>query len=723
MKLTAICLVIGIAAASAARIQLEDASTANPIRKVVTMLQMMQNKVKAEGEKEQELFDKFMCYCENADTTLGKSIEEAKNKVPQVQSALDEAIALKAQLEEELAQHRKDREDAKAAIAKATQIREKEAAEYAKEAGEMKANLDAMAKAIAAIEKGMSGGFLQTRAAAVLQAFLSKSVNNHAMEQLTDIDRESLTAFLSTKKAGSEEDYAPASGEIVGILKQMRDTMAGDLKDAMHAEEQAIKDYEALVAAKEKEIAAATAAIEAKLKRLGETSVEIVQLKNDLEDTQESLAEDTKFLADLAKNCALKKKEWAIRQKTRAEELLALADTIKLLNDDDALELFKKTLPSGASSASFIQVDRSAAATKQKALLLIQGMRAEMKLSAPGLDLIALALRGKKVGFEKVIKLIDDMVVTLKQEQLDDEAKRDYCTATLDAADDKKKETEHTISDLETQIADAKEAVETLAGEIDALQKGIADLDVSVARATEQRKEENAEYTTLMSSNTAAKQLIGIAKNRMNKFYNPKLYKPPPKRELTEEERITLNMGGTLEPTPPPGGIAGTGVTAFAQKKADPGPPPETFGDYKKKGEESNGVIAMMDGLIAELDKEMTEATAEEKDAQGDYEQFMSDSTDKRAEDSKSLTEKTEVKANTEVELEATKGAKASAEKDLKAVVNMIRDLHADCDFLLENYDLRAEARANEIDALGKAKAVLSGADYSFIEMGSRLRR
>merc|ERR1719463_835651 len=207
-----------------------------------------------------------------------------------------------------------------------------------------------------------------------------------------------------------------------------------------------------------------------------------------------------------------------------------------------------------------------------------------------------------------------------------------------------------------------------------------------------------------------------MAKNRMNKFYNPKLYKPPPKRELTEEERITLNMGGTLEPTAPPGGIAGTGISALVdvkQHKADPGPPPETFGDYKKKGEESNGVIAMMDGLVKEVDKEMTEATAEEKDVQGDYEQFMSDSTDKRAEDSKTLLDKEAAKAEAETELEASKGAKASAEKDL----------HADCDFLLENYDLRAEARANEIDALGKAKAVLSGADYSFIEMGSRLRR
>merc|ERR1711871_10333 len=68
-----------------------------------------------------------------------------------------------------------------------------------------------------------------------------------------------------------------------------------------------------------------------------------------------------------------------------------------------------------------------------------------------------------------------------------------------------------------------------------------------------------------LAANNAAVQLIEMAKNRMNKFYNPKLYKAPPKRELSEEDRITLNMGGTIAPTAPPGGIAGTGITAFEQ--------------------------------------------------------------------------------------------------------------------------------------------------------------
>merc|ERR1719321_2030325 len=160
----------------------------------------------------------------------------------------------------------------------------------------------------------------------------------------------------------------------------------------------------------------------------------------------------------------------------------------------------------------------------------------------------------------KVIKMIDDMVVLLGKEQTDDDDKKAYCEAEFDKADDKKKELERSISDHEKALTDMEESVATLADEIKALEDGIYALDKEVADATTQRKEEHVEFEAQLAANTAAIELIGVAKNRMQKFYNPKLYKPPPKRALTEEERITLNMGGTLAPTNPPAGIAGTGV-------------------------------------------------------------------------------------------------------------------------------------------------------------------
>jgi len=295
-----------------------------------------------------------------------------------------------------------------------------------------------------------------------------------------------------------------------------------------------------------------------------------------------------------------------------------------------------------------------------------------------------------------------------------DEAKKEQCEKDIDETEDKHKELNVKLADLEKATEETKESIATLGDEIAALTQGIKDLDKQVAEATETRKEENEDYVVVLASNNAAVEILGFAKNRMNKFYNPKMYKAPPKRELSEEERVTLNMGGTLAPTDAPGGIAGTGVTVLAQ--GAPPPPPETFGAYSKKSEESNGVIAMMDALIGDLEKEIQEMEFEEKDAQEDYENFVEDSANKRATDSKSLTEKEAAKADAEANL-----IKLEDETKAKMTENMntmesLKDFHLDCDWLLQNFDTRKEARTGEIDALKKAKAVLSGADFSLIQ-------
>merc|ERR1719159_192361 len=181
-----------------------------------------------------------------------------------------------------------------------------------------------------------------------------------------------------------------------------------------------------------------------------------------------------------------------------------------------------------------------------------------------------------------------------------------------------------------------------------------------------------------MSSDAAAKELIGFAKNRLNKFYNPKLYKPPAEPEAAMAQ------------------VASHGKVA-------PPPPPESFDAYSKKSEESNGIIAMMDALIKDLDKEMTEAEVTEKDAQADYEKMMEDLPEKRAEDSKTLTDKEGALADLQTGLGDQQAELASTQNELAATN--------------QYFDMRKDARDNEIDALGKAKAVLSGADYSLVQM------
>merc|ERR1719502_1937523 len=258
-----------------------------------------------------------------------------KDKNEQLLASIEETGSKLKQTKADLKSAQASRAAAKEAIAKATAIREKEAAAFAKLSGDYKTNLAAMKKATAAISKGMGGAFLQTSTASVLKQ-LSITM------EISSIDREMLTSFLTQ---GQGSGYAPASGQIVGILKQMTDTMQKDLADATAAEEKAVKDFKGLMAAKTKEINALTKEIETKTAQIGELGVSLVEQKEDLDDTSKSLAEDEQFLKDLEKDCETKDEEWAARQKIRAEEVLAIADTIKILNDDDALELFKKTLP------------------------------------------------------------------------------------------------------------------------------------------------------------------------------------------------------------------------------------------------------------------------------------------------------------------------------------------------------------------------------------------
>merc|ERR1719188_2447284 len=325
----------------------------NPVRKVVTLLQKMQKAVQEEGEKEQELFDKFKCYCKTSGGTLQDSISAAEAKLPEVAAEIKGNTEEKAEVEASLAQAKSDLKDAKTTMADASAKREKEASEFASLQADYVANIGACMKAVAALEKGMAGAFMQTGAAGILK----RVVSNEKMS-LADDDRQELLAFLSGSGPFSQ-GYAGSSGSVVGLLKQLGDEMATALADATHEEEKSIHIFNELMAAKKQESDALTKMIEDKIQKSGELAVSVAQMINDQGDTAEALAEDKQFLANLEKSCATKQAEWEERSKVRADELLALAETIKILNDDDALELFKKTLP--GASASFVEIRMSAA--------------------------------------------------------------------------------------------------------------------------------------------------------------------------------------------------------------------------------------------------------------------------------------------------------------------------------------------------------------------------
>merc|ERR1719408_729368 len=249
-------------------------------------------------------------------------------------------------------------------------LRGKEAAAYAAEKADSETNIAAMAKAIPALEKGMGG-------AALLQMpngdRLKKIMENYPSVDASD--RRQALAFLE-----DSSESTGASDQIVGILKAMKDDMEAELKEAIAAEEKAIAGFSDLKASKEKEIEMATEAIETKMGRAGDIAVSVVQSKDALEDAQDAAADATKFLATLEKDCATKEKEMAESTKLRSMEISAISDAIGILNDDDALDVFKKALPSSfVQTVGFLQHGDAKSSRARKAQAIIAGPQGRPK--------------------------------------------------------------------------------------------------------------------------------------------------------------------------------------------------------------------------------------------------------------------------------------------------------------------------------------------------------
>jgi len=678
----------------------------NPIRKIVTLMQDMQKEIEQEGETEKGLYDKFMCFCETGEGDLKAAIEAASAKISELSAKHESETAEKSQIDQELADHKSDREQAKKDVEEATAIRNKENAEYEATAADSAANIKALSGALPAIEKGMGGAaLLQTEGGNRVMKIVQNSAD------VDSYDRDNVIAFLQGK---SEGDYAPQSGQIVGIMKQMLESMQKASAEADADEAKAAAGFAELTGSKQKEIEVATAAIESKTVRTGELAVSIVQAQNALDDSEEELADNQKFLATLKVQCVEKTKEWQERSALRAQEVSAISEAIAILNDDDALDVFKKSVPSAAmiQQTGFLQAKQTKASKLVKAQTIFE--MAAVKHHSTELALISYSMRtslklASKTGtqtmnFGMIMKMIDQMLGILEREQGEDDKSHEYCEAELEKAGDEKAATTDALAQTEASITELKDSSASLDSDIATLTEQIKELDKSVAAATEQRKSEHAEYTNTATLNEAAAQLLAKAKNRLNKFYNPTLYKKEAKKELSMEDSLYVKAGreefvGLVQ------------IRSHAQQPT----PPETFGGpVEKKSEKSSGVIALMTQMEGELKSDMQAAENDEKAAQKEYEELMADSSTTRAQNAQSITDKEASRATLETKLAEAEESKALSTESLEDIGMTINHLHTQCDFLLQNYDARKEARSAEAESLKNGKAVLSGADFSF---------
>merc|ERR1719504_212449 len=287
---------------------------------------------------------------------------------------------------------------------------------------------------------------------------------------LTHSERKTVAAFVQAPEdyfdaePTFKQSYAPQSGAIFGILKQMKETFETNLSSSQKEEMSSQKAYEELKAAKEAEIKAGQEQIDSKTQELADTDEKNAQAKEDVADTKASLSADEQFLMMLKEKCSMTDSEWEERQKTRQLEMEACSKALAVLSSDDAHDLFTKTFnPSLVQKESSMHSERRSQASK-----LLSAVA--HKLQNP--RLATLAVRVRLDAFTRVKKAIDDMVAQLLKEKEDEIKHKDFCVEEFNTNElqTEKKEREKSdltakIEDLELTIKQLTEAIDTLKSE------------------------------------------------------------------------------------------------------------------------------------------------------------------------------------------------------------------------------------------------------------------
>lgn len=662
----------------------------NPIRRIVSLLQEMQEEIETEVAKEKEQYKKFQCFCKKNDGALDAKAKKAAALIKKTRAEEESLTGQKKQLAEELKKHKKDRKEAESQLDAETKKRAEEKAKYDEATADVKKTLDDIDKAITALEKGMGKSFLQTGAASYLKAVVER--NADAISNMDVSDQQTLMAFLQSGK-----DYAPASGEIVGILKMMKDNFDESLGGIVGEEEAAVKAFAKLKATLQDLIKTSGRSIEKKSELKGEVAVKVVEAKNLITTTEKSMGDDMATLAELKEACSGKGDEFKTRQEDAAAEVEAIGQAIGVLSNDDALQLFNKVDPKAlVQKTSFIQTST----TKNSPIASVNQIMGNMK-STPAIAMLAFtvkqAMGSKKVDFSKILKMIDDMVVILKEEGENDTKVREDCIADFNEVEAEAKELKRDISGLEAEIEDHAGTVEAQSAIIKEAIADIAAAKEAMAEATEQRKEDNAEFVVAVDLNNQAVQLIQKAKDKLNSYYNPQLVTTPAPEATSEEDQY----------------VEGAGFKEGSLIQKLPEGQPEVFsGERKNKGQKGASVLALMDMLANDVNKDTAALEHAETVAQKDYEKLSADLAKQVAESTTAQNDATASKAAAEDEKLTAESTLDMKNEDLTANTKTTADLHAKCDFIMGAYEERKAARENEVAGLSKAKAILAGAKF-----------
>jgi hypothetical protein len=622
-------------------------ATESPIGGVVKQLQSMAEQSKSDAKDEAKLFEKFQCYCDKTISDTTKQITSLTDQIGTTQARITALTAVIGELAQKKATTSADIDQAKLLRAQAAAMRNKSRNAFLKEEADLNASLTQLNDALAK---------LNVTGSKLIEVVAHTRKGDGFLEP----------SFLQQAPSGS-------TGGVSGVLISTRDTYASNLDQIRRAEAGQQEAFAKLSKTKDQEIADLTTMLAQTEQSISDTKSELAAKQDAIKTAQDNLNKTTVLKADTQKLCAEKTKINEDRKIMRAQEDSAISEAIAVLNSDAAFETFARTKTTG----SFLQlasIHRHGVEQRRPEILSLLRVASHDTHSSRLAGIAAMVAVGNP--FEKVIEEITKMQQRIVEEGQVDKKKFDWCKAETEAKT-------INLNDKKVQTMMVTGAIAELTETIDTTTKSLAESESRLVTNQEDqkaqtalRKTESATYEKSIADLVTTQGLLGKATQVLQSYYKkvakPAFLQTDESDDMSEDQAPKINDGAYT-------------------------------------GQNSTGVVALLEKIRKDAKAEEKAAHAAEQKAQASYEDSMKALVDQEKSLRDGISTMKGDLAQARLDRDNSKADLVSTQKESQSIGDYLASIKSGCDFIKANFDLRNASRVAESKALTDATTLIKG--------------
>jgi len=645
----------------------------SPVQKVIQLLDELKGKVASDLENESKLMEEYSMWCDEEANTKEDAITSSKRTIGDLKATIEDSKATIGTLTSTIDELTQKISSEEADLTAATEIRDKEHADFAASEKELVDTVDSLERATSVLKKNL--GFMQTGKAAKVLASVASGLSKIVEASWVNAHQKSVIQSLLQSQSGeSDEDlslqpqatsaaYSSQSSGILDTIADMQEKAEESLSSSRKDEMEAQHAYAMLKQGLEDSISVAKKQLGEATQTRATTEEELHAAEGALTETEATLAADTKYLAELKQSCETKATEWAARQKQAGEETAAIEKAKEILSE--GVKVFLQT----SSRVKSLAQEEESADTRAQAVRVLSGLSKKFHSFA----LVELASRARSDPFGKVRGLIEDMIAKLTKEAAEEADQKSFCDEEIGESKSKQADLTGKLDKTSARIQKAEADKAKLLEDIKTLESEIAEIDAGQAEATAVRQQEHEEYIKASTDFKDSAAAVAKAIDVLSEYYSQ---------------------------------------ASFVQVGQ-----PEFGGANTDVGSTITSVLEVAESDFTQM---LAEAEADEESAQSAYDKLTKDNAVTKATKQGDVKGKTNEVKQLEVALGNYKENKATTGKELDAVLAYLDKLKPQCETKAMSYGERKARREQEIAGLKEALTILSG--ESLLQVKTTLR-